>query len=310
MQLKLTKPQESTRTFSYCGICRSELEEEEVLVRLGLTGRQARVYLALLRTGDATARAISYSSQVNRQDIHRIINSLQQIGLVQKKITHPATFQATPITEALDELLKQKINELNSLKGKTKELIQKYTTHPYLNALNLAAIEESCLGVISEGDRGKKHHYAIEQTHHTIDIITSWSQFRQLTTLFEIQLQKALQKGIIIRMATQKPPNQSLPNWIKHKTILTQTSNSTNRPQHLKLKILQTPPNATFIIFDNTQLAIAFNNATTYTKGPHLWTNNSTLIELTRTHFNKIWTQTKTTNNTEHKKANKTLGCL
>jgi CMP-N-acetylneuraminic acid synthetase len=182
-------------------------------------------------------------------------------------------------------LLKQKTAELNSLKGKTKQLTQKYAARPYLNSA-MAATDELCLGVISEGDRGKKHRSAIEEAQCVIDAVTTWKQFRQLTTLFETQLQNALQNSAAIRIATEKPSNQPLPSWI------TSSRTKTNIQKRFQLKILPNIPTATLTIFDSTQAAIALNNTITYTKGPHLWTNNPTILAMTQTYFNATWNQT------------------
>jgi len=101
MQSKVTKLQESSQTFSYCGLGGIGLEDVRILTDLGLTGRQARVYLALLKTGGGKAKAVADVSLVNRQEIYRIIDDLQQLGLVQRKVTTPTTFTATPLADVV-----------------------------------------------------------------------------------------------------------------------------------------------------------------------------------------------------------------
>lgn len=282
MQPTLTK-QVSPQVHNHCGLGVSGVGVEDVgvLVGLGLTGRQARVYLALLKTGDATAKVIAHVSLVNRQDIHRVINSLQQAGLIQRKVTHPTTFQATPIADVLGVMLQQKTNQLTAIREKTRRLTEKYGQ---TNSIQTAELSENpCLGIISEGDHGKKHRQAIENAQHAVDAVITWKQFRQATTLFEAQLKGALKKHAAIRVITEKPPNQSLPNWVKLAL--------TKKPCNLKLKTLTDPPTATLTIFDSTQAAIALNNTASFTRGPHLWTNNPTILALSQAYFNVTWTQ-------------------
>ncbi|PVX26841.1 MAG: hypothetical protein CW716_05175, partial [Candidatus Bathyarchaeum sp.] len=66
-----------------------EIREEDIetLTWLGLTERQAKVYLALLQIGSSSAEAISKLSTVHRQEVYRLVARLQEMGLVETNIT-------------------------------------------------------------------------------------------------------------------------------------------------------------------------------------------------------------------------------
>jgi len=170
-----------------------------VLVGLGLSGRQARVYLTLLKIGQA----------INRQDIYRIIDELEQIGIVQRIISMPTTFSPTPLPETAKLLLSQKTAELINLHQKTKQLTKKFQTTN--NSLTNQSNKKLQLGTIFEADRAKKYTRTIQSTYQSLDMVTSWKRFKQLTILLENQLQTALQKGVTIRIVTEKPSNLPLP---------------------------------------------------------------------------------------------------
>jgi len=259
------------------------LEGAEVLVELGLTGRQARVYLALLKVGEAKAKAIADLSLVNRQEIYRVLEGLQQIGLVQRNVCVPTTFLATPIVDTVEVLLAHKTAQLNAMRQKTKQLTKKLQNNTHTPA---TLVEKPCLGTVFEGDRGKKYQHATQTAQHSIDIVSSWKRFKQLTTLLEISLQNALQKGVTMHIITEKSPNQQLPDWVRNAQTLT-------KKDCLKLKTLTSPPTATITIFDQTTAAIAFHPNTNLPQGPDLWTTNPTLVALSQTYFDNIWTQTK-----------------
>src|SRR5690554_3980552 len=128
MQTRLTKLQAPAQKLNRKTITSSTavmLEEVEVLMSLGLTGRQARVYLSLLKIGNGKAKTIADISLVNRQEIYRILDDLQQMGLIRKNITTPTTFTATPLSDIAKVLLTQKTVELSSVRQKTKQLIKK-----------------------------------------------------------------------------------------------------------------------------------------------------------------------------------------
>ncbi len=56
---------------------------------LGLTERQARVYLTLLRTATAKARTVAIYAGVPRQEAYGLLLELQQRGIVHKNLTDP-----------------------------------------------------------------------------------------------------------------------------------------------------------------------------------------------------------------------------
>ena len=261
------------------------LEEVEVLAGLGLTERQARVYLALIKAGDARARAISRLALINRQDVYLLLESLQRLGLVQQNVTVPNTYSATPIAEGIRLLLEQKTSELSLISQKAKRLSKKLNQPIYL--AQMAAASKPCFGVVSEADRGKKYLKAIQGTQHTIQAVTSWTRFKRICFLFESQLKDALKKGITIHIVTEKPSNHQLPKWV---------SAALSKYSNFELKTQLNPPVTAVTIFDSTQSAIAFNPHIRFTKGTDLWTTNLSLTALCQAYFNANWTQTITKN--------------
>jgi len=251
---------------------------------LGLTGRQARVYLSLLKAGcDTKVQEVADASVVHRQDTYRVLDSLQQIGLVQRNVSAPTTYTVTPITDAVKLLLQQKTSELSIICQKAKQLTRKLSQS---NSQILTAIElNPTFGTVSEADRGKKYRQALQNTQNIIEAVTSWNRFKQLSIHFEKQLQDALKKGAIINILTEKPLNYHLPKWIK---------TAQSRSPNFKLKTQLNMPVAAVTIFDQKTAAIAYNPRTSLTKGPDLWTNNPTLVSISQAYFNIVWTQNKT----------------
>jgi sugar-specific transcriptional regulator TrmB len=278
---KLTQPYINTHK----NIVHYTLRQKElnILEKLGLTNRQARVYIALLKNNGEKAKTIANISQVNRQEIYRVIDDLQKIGLIQKHITLPTTYSATPITDVIKILLTQKTHELTTIKQKTKQLTKTLQNHPHLSQKQTQTQnQQPCMGTIFEGNRGKKFSQTINSTTQQIDTITNWKSFKQLTTILEPQLQKAIKNNITIRIITEKPPNQTPLHIITKNPTL-------NKPPNLHLKTLPNPPQTPLTIFDQTILAIPFHKDTNLTKDPHLWTTNPILLILSQTHFNNTW---------------------
>lgn len=279
---KRTKTAPSPAQFlSYYKLGGVGVNEVDVLTELGLSNRQARVYLTILKLGEAKAKTIADHSLVNRQEIYRIIEDLEQIGLVQRNVCVPTTFSATPITEVATVLLAQKTIQLTNLRQKTNLLIKKLQpTHN--TALANYADKKPRIGTVFEADRAKKYIQTIQATNKTIDITASCKRFKQIINLLETQLQTALNNGVAIRMVIEKPPTQLLTSWM----INTQSQATM---ASLKLKMLFDCPTAAIAIFDQTTAAIAFDPHINLSKGPDLWTDNPTLISLCQAYFDNIW---------------------
>jgi sugar-specific transcriptional regulator TrmB len=283
MQPPLTKSLTATQTFNDYGLGKVGLEGSEVLVRLGLSSRQARVYLALLKLGNARARIIAALAGVPRQEVYGLLLELQQMGIVRQNLSTPVSYTALPFSETIKFLLEQKTHELVLISHKADRLIDKID-----QPINFVVTEppKPCFGEVCEGERGKKYRSAIECTQSSIHTLVSWARFKQLCYYYEKQLLDLLKNDIEISIVTEKPPSYSLPKWVKP-TI--------QRYPNFKLKIQPTPPEAAIMIFDDSQLALAFNPNIRLTKGPDLWTSHPSLLASYRAFFLAVWEKTEGT---------------
>jgi len=280
MQPTLTKPERVTSVFC-SGSGGHSLEGVEVLSGLGLSGRQARVYLALLKAGVSKARLVATLTSIDRQEVYRLLNSLQELGLVQQNVSAPATFTATHPEVAVGLLLKQKNVELKFLSKKANQLAKKLDQPPRFTPQPFTS--KPCFGVITERDGGKKYQTALEQTKQSIKAVTSWTRFRKLCFLLEDPLKNALKNGVALSVVTEKPANYNLPRWVKIATA---------KYANFELKTLPDSPEAALVIFDQTQTAIAFDVAASLTCGPTFWTTNRHLSAVCRSYFNEVWAKT------------------
>jgi sugar-specific transcriptional regulator TrmB len=108
----------------------------------GLSGNEAKVYLALLQLRKANARTIAKLSNVPRQEIYRVLPRLERSGMTEVIVDKPTKFLAIDPPEVLSELIKHKQettakqihelrmkkstleNELKKIEGKSSALIR------------------------------------------------------------------------------------------------------------------------------------------------------------------------------------------
>jgi sugar-specific transcriptional regulator TrmB len=106
---------------------RKEVVQREQLVRLGLTGYEAKAYLALLRRESSTAAQAARLANVPRQRIYDVLASLVDKGLA---ATHPGPvvkYAAEAPDLALERLVSDQRDELAELERRTALLIGELT---------------------------------------------------------------------------------------------------------------------------------------------------------------------------------------
>ena len=88
--------------------------EEKVLVQLGFSPSQARVYLVLAQKGPSSVNSIAQNSGLHRTHLYEILKSLKERGFVQKQLVG-SLYVATPLKEAAQTLVKDKREEILNL---------------------------------------------------------------------------------------------------------------------------------------------------------------------------------------------------
>ncbi len=88
---------------------------EEILVRSGLTKNEAKVYLALLKLGKATAAEITKKSGVHRVNVYDVLDRLMEKGLISTIHRSKKRIYEAANPNQLSKLLKEKEAALNQI---------------------------------------------------------------------------------------------------------------------------------------------------------------------------------------------------
>ena len=97
----------TTKTFIY-KVSLSSSMYEELLRGIGLSQNEARVYEALLNTGEASVQEISLKSKVHRRNVYDSLAKLQEKGLASESFVKGEKFFRPINPERLLEILKEK----------------------------------------------------------------------------------------------------------------------------------------------------------------------------------------------------------
>jgi len=89
--------------------------EQKVLQNLGLSEKEAQVYLALLELGKSTVVQIAKQAQIKRPTTYLVLDSLKQKGLVSEIPEKSRTLYAPESPEALEQTVKHALSDFHEL---------------------------------------------------------------------------------------------------------------------------------------------------------------------------------------------------
>jgi HTH-type transcriptional regulator, sugar sensing transcriptional regulator len=189
------------------------IDEDDVttLKCLGLSEREAKVYLSLVSLGSSSVKLISKNSTVARQDTYRVISKLYTRGLVEEIISMPLTFKAIPVPRAVDILFQAKSGEIDSAISRKNELIKKYQ-----NKEEILAFEEPEFTLVAGrgnimANTREKHEMAKE----SISFAGPWEAFIAYFFSVEESLQKPMSNKVKIRVIVSKPESDQIKEKIR-----------------------------------------------------------------------------------------------
>lgn len=264
-------------------------EAVRVLIRLGLTRNQAKVYFALVRSGVSSAKAISKASNVAREDIYRIIPVLQEMGLVEKIVDTISMYAATPMHDAFKILMKSRKQITIELQTKTQEIIHNFSN----NNVRTTPEEETHEFILFPKERAIiKRKKMIDNAQKSIDVITSWERFTQSNVYCSTNLRNALKKGVEIRVIVGKPENE--------KSLLSLTQTCREKYLCFRVRWIPSIPGARLMLVDTQKLLFAESIIPSPEESPFLWSTNQSLVSVVKDYFEFTWHSSFEIKNIEH----------
>jgi sugar-specific transcriptional regulator TrmB len=259
------------------GLSMSNDENTELLLGLGLTLNQAKIYLAILKLQKTTVGQVAKFSKVRREDIYRILPTLEKMGLIERLLGKPSEIRATSITDALSLLVaeeKSKADErLAGMRGIVQKLTLKEWKQPPLGDESiyiLIAEKKAILAKTSE---------LIKNSRKEVALIADKARIIPILAQFSDEYKQAIKKGAQIRLIFEgESPDVSLKE--KAKKLIDGTS------VHVKF---QCEPLNHFIMSDDKEALITTSKESGLGESPSLWTNSSNLIGVLRTSFESDW---------------------
>jgi sugar-specific transcriptional regulator TrmB len=250
-------------------------EAVQTLINLGLTFLQTKVYITLIKSGASTGRTTARKAQVASQDVYRILNELQEKGLIEKIVTKPAMYKATPFKEGVSVLLQNKKEEYLEIEEQAKMV-----NDLSFENINPDTMQEKLHFIIdSEYTLIKKAHEKMAKiAKKSIDIIVPLRMNQRMVFHDWSFLERAARRGVKIRIITQKANGESSsrnPKTLSEDLLF----------EHRYLSELSIPFG--IHIFDKLEMTFSLSKKPV----PGMRTDNPNVIKLAETYFENMWTK-------------------
>jgi Predicted transcriptional regulators len=93
-------------------------DDIETLTELGLTYLQSKIYLVMCQTGETTVKNLAKNANVARQEVSRVTEELQNLGLILKVISRPTKYKPLSLRESTEMLLGWRMQKTTILQKK------------------------------------------------------------------------------------------------------------------------------------------------------------------------------------------------
>lgn len=251
----------------------------EILMDLGLTYLQAKTYLILTQLEKAEATKISKASDVARQDIYRIMPTLEKLGLAVKVIGTPILYKATPLKEGSSMLLQKRTNEHTTLQEKIKVLLNSDQERN----INSMVHEETQQFIITSERKlfVKRLEKAFLEAKTCEMIFPARGLKSMLFNSFQC-LKMAIMKGTKIRIITEKTEG----------TLISNKLQTLKKNPLFEIKFASSPIDCGIVIFNNEEVNMCISSSG---EVPSLYTDNPQLVKVAQMIFEGMWNDAQVT---------------
>src|SRR5665811_2126208 len=92
------------------------------LIGFGLSEKEAKLYLYLLKYGPKTPSPLAKSLKTYREDVHRTLTGLIEMGMVRPSLDSPTVYAPVDLETALESAVKKRESELREMEARKLEL--------------------------------------------------------------------------------------------------------------------------------------------------------------------------------------------
>jgi sugar-specific transcriptional regulator TrmB len=253
-------------------------EEVQILMELGLTSLQARIYLAIHKLGTANISSIASCSNVARSDVYRVTRKLQKIGLIEQEITYPLKERAIPLETAFGVLLERKNKKLTELKSRGETFLKKHKNNNF--SVKNFPEESKFVMVPSKEVLMKRLESSINNCRVSIEAATSSKRFMFACSKFKKAIDRAWSRDTRGRVVIEIP-RSNMEEILEFK--------ETWKPPYADIRYVRDIPPTVMVMYDRREVFIFVDPEADLSSSPALWSNNPCLLSMVVSYFELLW---------------------
>jgi sugar-specific transcriptional regulator TrmB len=255
-------------------------DEISTMMDLGLTKNQTKIYLTLIELGPSKAEEISKVSEITRQDIYRVMPTLQAMDLIEASLSRPRIFKALPLQETISTLFNHREKEIAELKERTRIMLQNHRNK------TIKKFDEHYQVLYIPGRKAllNRTRKAIEKAKKSLNAVSSWNNVMEHVSYIRKnpEFKKMIRGAIEIRFVTEKPE--------EFKRKMSSLGRVFSRkPSNVKIRYSLSSPQAHVLLIDQKEIFIRMSHTGGFAQNPSIWSNNPCLIEIAKCYFEKMW---------------------
>lgn len=255
-------------------------DDVQALTGLGLTSRQAKIYLILSQMEKASINTLCLRSKIDRANVYRTMKQLEDLKIVEKLATSPTTFKASPINEGMFLLLERQKSEFINNEAKAKLLLEKYpnghTSVTCEKGANFAIVPSGKLAYNEIIER-------IESSHKTHQAIVYWKDFECMPDIIAFVWKKLLLRGVEITVLVFSESDKQLPKRFEEFRTFGK----------IEVRITTKRPKTTFAIYDGKTALLSTLPMIYDSMNAYLLMENVALVGLLQEYFELMWHDSK-----------------
>lgn len=248
-------------------------ESYQVLTSLGLTTLEAKVYLALVKQGETSAKTISKASKVSQPDVYRVLTKLENRGLIERIIALPSRFKATPVEEGFALLLQRRDNQSAMLHKKATELVQSFKGN---SAKTTAFQAEPAQFILVPGVHVHRIRNAVDNAQTSVLCFTTLDMFRKVRFVTEDVWKRGVKREVKFQFLIGKPHDEK---------VALELDPALKNNDRFEIKFIRASLPC-MILIDEKEI---FLRTEMNLDAPVLWSNNTCIVEMIEKYFETLW---------------------
>lgn len=245
----------------------------KILTNLGLTYREAKIYLTLNRIGKATVKELSAAAHMDRPNVYGVIAKLQKLNLIEQMLTTPIVYKSVPMDQGVGMMLDHKKHELTELSIETKKLLKTYKN------IRMYQLQEGCkLKIIpKETPTQKKFDELFSGTEKLNEAVCYWPDPSSILSWDYPIWKKLLKKNVEVHLIVYIPANKKLPEKAQELT----------KNPLFKIRYIESPPKISLSIYDQKKAFLS--TSLSPSESSFLLVDNIDFVAFFQDYFEMLW---------------------